>query len=84
VYLGSERWVRKNWERLSQVRMSRLARCRRLLSQVSYRGRVLIINNLAASSLWLKLPVLNPPPQLFPMPLERLSREGLSGFTLRC
>jgi hypothetical protein len=28
---------------------------------VSYRGRVLITNNLEASSLWHKLAVLNPP-----------------------
>lgn len=61
VYLGSERWVRKNWEGLSQAVVSRLARWRWLLSQVSYRGRVLIINNLVASSLWHKLAVLNPP-----------------------
>lgn len=60
VYLGLERWVRKNWEGLSQVAVSRLARWW-LLSQVSYRGRVLIINNLLASFLWHKLAVLNPP-----------------------
>lgn len=59
VYLDLERWVTKNWVGLSQAVVSRLARWRCLLSQVSYRGRVLIINNLAASSLWHKLVVLN-------------------------
>ena len=48
-------------EWLSQAVVTRLARWRWLLSQVSYRGRVLIINNLVASSLWHKLAVLNPP-----------------------
>jgi hypothetical protein len=42
------------------------------LSQVSYRGRVLIINNLVASSLWHKLAVLNPP-----APLADLQRKLL-------
>lgn len=51
VSLGSEWWVRKNWEGVSQVVVSRLMKWRWLLSQVSYRGRVLIINNLVASSL---------------------------------
>lgn len=64
VYLGSEKWVRKNWEGLSKAVVSRLARWRWLLSQVSYRGRVLIINNLVASFLWHKLAVLNPPASL--------------------
>ena len=38
VYLGSERWVRDNWEGLSQAVVSRLARWRWLLSQVPEGG----------------------------------------------
>ena len=61
IYLGSKGWVRKNWEGVSQVVESRMKKWRCLLSQVSYRGRVLIINNLAASSLCQKRSTLNPP-----------------------
>ncbi len=35
-----------------------------LLPQMSYRGRVLVINNLVASMLWHKVMVLNPPKAL--------------------
>ena len=47
-----------------------MSRWKRLLPQLSYRGRVLVINNLVASSLWHKLQVLVPPPGL----LEALQR----------
>ena len=56
-----ERWVRKNWEGLSQALVSRLARWRWLLFQLAYRGKVLTFNHLVASSLWHKLSILNPP-----------------------
>jgi hypothetical protein len=46
VYLGSEKWVRKNWEGLSQAVVSRQARWMWFLYQVSHRGRELINNNL--------------------------------------
>jgi hypothetical protein len=49
MYLGSERWARKNWEGLSQAVVSRLARWRWLLSQVLHRDGLLIINNLVFS-----------------------------------
>ena len=44
LYLGPERGVRKHWKGRSQAVVSSLARWTWLLSQVSYRGRVLIIN----------------------------------------
>ena len=80
VYMGSERGIRKNWEGLSQVGVSRLARWRWLLSQVSYRGRVLIIN-LATSSLWHKLAVLNPPDQSARRPATQAG-EFVSGHSI--
>ncbi|KAL7875776.1 hypothetical protein AOLI_G00107390 [Acnodon oligacanthus] len=48
---------------LTQI-LEKLAKWTWLLSQVSYRGRVLIINNLVASTLWHRLAVLNAPPGL--------------------
>ncbi|KAF7645430.1 hypothetical protein LDENG_00204210 [Lucifuga dentata] len=61
VYLGSDTWVRKNWEDAVQLVEKKLTKWKWLLRQLSYRGRVLIINNLVASSLWHRLAVLNPP-----------------------
>lgn len=40
---------------------ARLSRWQGLLPQISFRGRVLILTNLVASSLWHKLAVLTPP-----------------------
>ncbi|KAK3538914.1 hypothetical protein QTP86_022745 [Hemibagrus guttatus] len=37
---------------------------KRLVPKMSYRGRTLVINNLAASSLWHKLACVDPPPNL--------------------
>ncbi|KAK3570288.1 hypothetical protein QTP86_017197 [Hemibagrus guttatus] len=42
----------------------RLSRWKRLVLKRSYRGRTLVINNLAASSLWHKLACVDPPPNL--------------------
>ncbi|KAK3522523.1 hypothetical protein QTP86_017860 [Hemibagrus guttatus] len=42
----------------------RLSRWKRLVPKMSYRGRTLVINNLAASSLWHKLVCVDPPPNL--------------------
>lgn len=64
VYLGSEAMLAKNWEGVLGKMQARLSRWKWLLPQLSYRGRVLIINNLVASSLWHRLQVLTPPPGL--------------------
>ncbi len=42
----------------------RLQKWRWLLTQLSFRGRCLIVNNLAASMLWHRVTVLNPPKEL--------------------
>ncbi len=39
----------------------RLSRWSWVLPQLSYRGRVLVTNNLAASALWHKMNVMDPP-----------------------
>ncbi len=43
---------------------AKLSRWNWLLPELSYRGRVLVINNLAASMLWHKLNVLEPPNEM--------------------
>jgi len=60
IYLSVFLWdpvrVNKNWEGVPE-------KWRRLLLQMSYRGRVLIINNLVSSGrLWHKLACVDPLP----------------------
>uniref|UniRef100_A0A3B1KAN1 Reverse transcriptase domain-containing protein n=1 Tax=Astyanax mexicanus TaxID=7994 RepID=A0A3B1KAN1_ASTMX len=61
IHLGSSEAVQKNWEGVLPSVTQRLSRWKWLLPQMSYRGRVLIINNLIASTLWHRLAVLNAP-----------------------
>lgn len=41
-----------------------LAKWKWLAPNMSYKGRILIINNVVASSLWHKLACIDPPPKL--------------------
>ncbi len=61
VFLGTEEFKKKNWEGLLEKVCAKLSRWNWLLPQLSYRGRVLICNNLVASSLWHKMTILEPP-----------------------
>lgn len=61
IFLGSEEYQRKNWEGVNDKICKRVSKWNWIVPQLSYRGRVLVINNLAASILWHKLIVLNPP-----------------------
>ncbi|KAK2897108.1 hypothetical protein Q8A73_013488 [Channa argus] len=61
VYLGSEGFQRKNWEGVREKVCARLSKWKWLLPQMSYRGRVLVSNNLVASTLWHKLTAMTPP-----------------------
>ncbi len=61
VYLGKDEYRMKNWEGLVEGVLVKLSKWKWLLPQLSYRGRVLIANNLIASTLWHKLMVLDPP-----------------------
>uniref|UniRef100_A0A3B5R4A8 Reverse transcriptase domain-containing protein n=1 Tax=Xiphophorus maculatus TaxID=8083 RepID=A0A3B5R4A8_XIPMA len=61
VFLGSTEIVKKNWENTEQKIQNKLSKWKWLHSQMSYRGRVLVLNNLVASQLWHKLAVLDPP-----------------------
>ncbi|KAK3558043.1 hypothetical protein QTP86_006421 [Hemibagrus guttatus] len=64
VYLGTNEFFNKNWEGSVEHVKGRLSRWKRLVPKMSYRGRTLVINNLAASSLWHKLACVDPPPNL--------------------
>lgn len=61
VYLGNETFVKKNWEGMLEKVSEKLSRWKWVLPKLSYRGRVLVINNLIASMFWHKMTVLNPP-----------------------
>ncbi|KAJ4919191.1 hypothetical protein JOQ06_000140 [Pogonophryne albipinna] len=61
VHLGEEVTLGKNWEGLLEKLEGKLNKWRWLLPHMSYRGRVLAINNLVASSLWHKLKCVEPP-----------------------
>lgn len=61
VHLGKEDLVSKNWEGVLDKVRAKLLSWKWLLPQLSYRGRVLVINNLVAASLWHRLQVLVPP-----------------------
>ncbi|KAK3540144.1 hypothetical protein QTP70_027053 [Hemibagrus guttatus] len=62
VYLGNNEFLNKNWEGSVEHVKGRLSRWKRLVPKMSYRGRTLVINNLAASFLWHKLACVDPLP----------------------
>lgn len=59
---------------------AKMSKWKWLLPQMSYRGRVLVINNLVASMLWHKFMVLNPPKALF----QSLQKKMLDFFWSGC
>ncbi len=61
VFLGTQDFISKNWESLITKTEQRLQKWRGLLRQLSYRGRTLVINNLAASMLWHRFMALQAP-----------------------
>ena len=60
VYLGSTDFQEKNWEGVEENVCTQLSKWHWLLLQLSYRGRVLVDNNLVTSALWHRLVVLQP------------------------
>lgn len=61
VFIGDEEVTQKNWEGIIEKVKGRLEKWKWLLPKMSFRGRVLIVNNLVASSLWHKFACLDPP-----------------------
>ena len=64
VFLGDQSFVLKNWENVLEKVKGRLARWKWIITKMSYRGRVLITNNLVSSTLWHRLSCVDPPPDL--------------------
>lgn len=64
VYLGDEMSIQKNWEGVVEKVKGKLDKWKWLIPKMSYKGRVLIVNNLVTSSLWHRLTCLDPPSQL--------------------
>lgn len=61
VFLGNDTFLQKNWENVVDRVNGRLSKWRWLLPHMSYRGRVLVINNLVSSALWHRLTCVDPP-----------------------
>lgn len=76
VHIGNDEYKKKNWEGLVEKVCARLSRWKWLLSNLSYRGRVLICNNLVASSLWHRMTILEPPDEL----VKRLQQQIVEFF----
>ena len=76
VFLGTDEFQRKDWEGAMERVCARLSKWKWLLPQLSYRGRVLIVNNLVASTLWHRLIVLPPPRGL----IEGIQRAAVDFF----
>lgn len=57
-------YKRQYWVGLVEKVCARFSKWKWLLPQLSYRGRVLVCNNLVASTLWHKMNVLEPPEEL--------------------
>ncbi|XP_064843632.1 uncharacterized protein LOC135555246 [Oncorhynchus masou masou] len=76
VFLGSDVFQKKNWEGVAVKVCARLSRWKWVLPQLSYRERVLVANNLAASTLWHRLMILQPPKGL----IQELQRTLVNFF----
>jgi len=61
VFLGDDNYVKKNFEGIIEKVKGRLDKWRFLLPKMSYKGHILIINNLVASALWHRLACIDPP-----------------------
>ena len=61
VCIGNDEFMLNNFEGVLEKVKGRLSRWNFLMNKLSYRGRVLIINNLVASSLWHRLACIDPP-----------------------
>ena len=65
VFLGNtEAFEQRNWEGLLEAAQQRLSVWKPLFRHLSIKGRVVLVNSLAASKLWHKLQVLTPPKPL--------------------
>ncbi len=52
MFLGNANFVKNNFEGIVEKVKGRLDKWKYLLPKMSYKGRILIVNNLVASALW--------------------------------
>ncbi len=64
VHLGDETFSSKNWDCLLEKVEGRLKKWKWILPKLSFKGRILIINNLVSSMLWHRLACTDPPANL--------------------
>ncbi len=64
VHLGDETFSSKNWDCLLEKVEGRLKKWKWILPKLSFKGWILIINNLVSSMLWHRLPCTDPPANL--------------------
>ena len=76
LFLGTEVVVRRNWETVMEKIDNKMNKWKWLLPQMSYRGRVLVLNNLVASLLWHRLACVDPPSGL----LAQIQRKMVDFF----
>ncbi len=76
VFLGTEGFKSKNWDGVKEKVCTWMSKWKWLLPQLSYRGRVLVVNNLVASTLWHRLITLTSPRDL----IEDIQRAILDFF----
>ena len=76
VFLGEGTIAQKNWEDVTGKIEAQLKKWKWLLPQMSYRGRVLVLNNLVASQLWHRLACVDPPSGL----LAQIQRKMVDFF----
>ena len=66
VFVGDKEYMKRNWENALEVVEGRVRKWRWIFPKLSYKGRVLVLNNLVSFMLWHRLTCVDPPPDLLP------------------
>lgn len=75
--MGDDTVVKENWEWVIEKIKGRLDKWKWLAPKMSYRGHILIMNNLVTSSLWHKIASVDPP---INTPLTKVQSISLDDF----
>ena len=66
VFVGRKDYMKRNWENTLEIVEGGVRKWRWIFSKLSYKGRVLVLNNPVSSMLWHRLTCVDPPPDLPP------------------
>ena len=66
VFVGSKDYMKINWEITLEIVEGRVRKWRWIFPKLSYKGWVLVLNNLVSSMLLHRLTCVDPPPDLLP------------------